>query len=177
METKGIILGALGQKLDEKLKEKLNSAIMSAIEQDKVTAFYFLNEDESIIYNYERGETEEKDSIIEAALSDRQKICEYILDTINEYRQNHTECKIKTVMFAARPIDKNYNQSAFDEVLQGYYIYHNDMSSDEDLAAFNLRDEYISRNLDLFYWISDTILTSQCEILRLLDDKTKIRYI
>lgn len=162
---KAIIIGFAGEKLTNKVKQKIEALIESAITKHNVTEFYFGNDFEE----FEELEIDEK-PILRELVSNSHTVTDFIIETIKNYE---TSEKICVTLIVARPSDKNYNANLYDEIIQGYYIYHEELDSDSSLDAFDLRDTFLIENIDMVFWYSNPILVKTSSLFKCAENHNK----
>lgn len=167
MGNKGMFVGALGQKLDDNLKAKLDNAVKTAIDTYEIRDFYFCNEQVD----------GEEDELISTAIAEYKKIGEYIAHKIQDYKKEIDDTEIKTALIAARPDDTNFTAKLYDEIIQGYYIYGQELESPNANDAFILRDNFAAANIDIVFWYSNRILADTSCFLKSVKDKNRIQYV
>ncbi len=155
MNGKGVILTHLGQELDDNCKRKISMAVKAAVEKYDVTDFYFTNEDDG---------DDEADDYIKNLFKIQNDIKEYIVKTVKAYTKEHPETVLRTTMFAARVMDNNFDKSVYDDVIQGYSIYYNELEDAASVDAFSLRDSYLSTQVDYVFWCSNKLLLPEIQI-------------
>lgn len=163
MENKGIFVGATGQKLNETLKEKLNRAVGMAVEEYGIVDFYFTSEQDY----------QDESLLISEAMTEKRNIDAYLAQKISEYRKSRTDKNIRTAMLAARPADKNFDEKLYDEILQGYFIYGEELDEENSFDSYALRDAFIAENVDVVLWYSNRILENTSPIVRRAKEKGK----
>lgn len=149
MGNTGMIVTRLGQELDDITKRKIEKAVITAIEDHAVTDFYFSNVDDDII---------EENEYAELYIKSRNSIDRFAIEKIREYAKAHPEKSLHTTILVARLVDDNYDKTLYDEVIQGYSLYYNEVESIDSFEAFALRDNFLTTHIDKTFWCSNKIL-------------------
>jgi hypothetical protein len=166
MSKKAMITGFAGEKPYEKLKSKITNAVKTAIEDYGVTDFYFVNN---------LDETEPEDNpILKETLSNGVEAAEFIAKTIKDYKTKNKNESINSAILVARLTDENYDTALYDEIIQGYSIYANELDFEQSSDAFQLRDNFIASNIDILFWYSNKILENTSHIFMSAKANNKI---
>lgn len=58
---------------------------------------------------------------------------------------------IHSAVVVARPVDKNFNINLYDEIIQRYLLYHDELDCDESFEAYDRRDMFLAHNIDIVF--------------------------